>query len=229
MLTAKNRLAPCLARILATFLCALIAALLDGSLPVYGHGLQVSPPNDQRPLRKKINFIADHKHTPNPPGWEEYDGAVYTKERGYGWLPPLPDEPFDIGPDAELILPNGALSSPKGLGRLELANGQGAHPDNRPFIFRIDLPNGWYRVTCASAFGSISFVDQRSFKCRAHDVVFAGSSYGAPLKIQGNRLVEGSEVVEVTDGHLRVVVGDPAYGGWTWSYQGRYGAGGNRG
>ena len=66
----------------------------------------------------------------------------------------------------------------------------------------------------------VPLVDQRSFKCRAHDVVFAGFSYGVPLKIQGNRLVEGSEGVEVTDGHLRVVVGDPAYGGWTWSYPG---------
>jgi hypothetical protein len=102
-----------------------------------------------------------------------------------------------------------------------LATGHGAHPDNRPFVFRIDVPDGWYRVTCASVFGSIGFVDQRSFKCRAHDVVFAGSSYGAPLKVQGNRLVEGSGVVEVTEGHLRMVIGDPAYGGWTWSHQGR--------
>ena len=209
-----------LARILAPVLCVSIATLFGASLSVYAETPQLSPPAGQGPVRKKINFIAPDNHTPNPSGWEAYDGAVYTKERGYGWLPPLPDEPFDIGPDAELILPNGARTSPRALGRLELANGQGAHPDNRPFVFRIDLPDGWYRVTCASVFIPVPLVDQRSFKCRAHDVVFAGSSYGAPLKIKGNRLVEGSGVVEVTEGHLRVVVGDPAYAGWTWSYQG---------
>ena len=44
--------------------------------------------------------------------------------------------------------------------------------------------------------------------------------YGMPLAIEGNRLVEGSGVVEVTEGHLRIVVGDPSYGGWIWSYEG---------
>jgi hypothetical protein len=176
-------------------------------------------------FHKKINFIdpRSEKPSPNPPGWEAYDGAVYTKERGYGWLPEVPDEPFDVGPDAEMILNDGTRASPKALGRLELANGQGAHPDNRPFVFRVDLPDGWYRVRCASAFPinvPLPLVDQRSFKCRAQDVVFAGSSYGAPLKVEGDRLVEGSGVVEVTQGHLRIVVGDPAYGGWTWSHPG---------
>jgi hypothetical protein len=63
-------------------------------------------------------------------------------------------------------------------------------------------------------------VDQRSFKCRAHDVVFAGANYGTPLVVRGDELVEGSGIVEVTDGHLRIVVGDPAYSGWTWTYLG---------
>ena len=34
--------------------------------------------------------------------------------------------------------------------------------------------------------------------------------------------VEGSGIVEVTDGHLRVVVGDPSYPGWTWSHRGQW-------
>ena len=211
-----------MAAILAPLLYVTIATPLGARLLAHAQTPQVSTARSQEPLRKKINFIStrDEKRTPNPAGWKEYDGAVYTKERSYGWLPDVPDESFDVGPDADMVLANGAHVSPQALGRLELANGQGAHPDNRPFVFRIDLPDGWYRVTCASAFGPVPLVDQRSFKCRAHDVVFVGSSYGAPLKIQGNRLVEGSGVVEVTEGHLRVVVGDPAYGGWTWSYQG---------
>lgn len=109
------------------------------------------------------------------------------------------------------------------MGRLELSTWQGTHQENRPLVFRIDLPDGWYRVTCTSVdpiHGPLPLVDQRSIKFRAHDVIFAGPSYGAPLKIEGSRLVEGSAIVEVTEGHLRLVVGDPAYGGWTWSYQG---------
>jgi hypothetical protein len=109
------------------------------------------------------------------------------------------------------------------MDRLELANWQGTHQESRPLVFRVDLPDGWYRVTCTSVDpvnGPLPLVDQRSIKCRAHDVVFAGPSYGAPLKIEGNRLVEGSAIVEVTEGHLRIVVGEPAYGGWTWSYLG---------
>jgi hypothetical protein len=220
--TASFRNCSNLASILTPALYVVTATLLGFPAPVHAEAPQLSSPRAQEPFRKKINFIAtrDKIRTPNPAGWEAYDGAIYTIGRSYGWLPDLPDESFDIGPNAEMILPNGARASPQTLGRLELANGQGAHPDNRPFVFRIDLPDGWYRVTCASAFRPVPLVDQRSFKCRAHDVVFAGSSYGAPLKIQGDRLVEGSGIVEVTEGHLRVVVGDPAYGGWTWSYQG---------
>jgi hypothetical protein len=211
-----------LARILASAIYVAVVTPVTAYLSVYAEAPQFSTARGKELLQRKINFISTHdrKRTPNPAGWEAYDGSVYTRERGYGWLPNLPDESFDIGPDAEMILANGASASPQTLGRLELANGQGSHPDNRPFVFRIDLPDGWYRVTCASAFRPVPLVDQRSFKCRAHDVVFAGSSYGAPLKSQGDRLVEGSGIVEVTEGHLRVVVGDPAYGGWTWSYPG---------
>jgi len=53
-------------------------------------------------------------------------------------------------------------------------------------------------------------------------VVFAGAQHGAPLVVGGRQLVEESGVVEVTDGHLRIVVGDPAYAGWTWTYPGRW-------
>ena len=102
-----------------------------------------------------------------------------------------------------------------------MATWQGAHQENQPLVFRIDLPNGWYRVRCASvAHGDLPVIDQRNFNCRAQDSVFAGSQFGPPLKIRGRDLVDGSNIVEVTDGSLRVVVGDPAYGGWTWSYEG---------
>jgi hypothetical protein len=65
-------------------------------------------------------------------------------------------------------------------------------------------------------------VDQQSFKCRAHDVVFAGVNYGAPIIVGGRQLVEGSGIVEVTNGHLRIVVGDPAYAGWIWHHPGAW-------
>ncbi len=122
-----------------------------------------------------------------------------------------------------MILPDGTRASPAALERMELANWQGTHQENLPIVFRIDLPDGWYKVTCTSVDpdnAPLPVVDQRSIKFRAHDVVFAGATYGAPLRVEGNRLIEGSAVVEVTDGHLRIVVGDPAYGGWTWRYDG---------
>jgi hypothetical protein len=122
-----------------------------------------------------------------------------------------------------MILLDGTRASPRALGRLELANWQGTHRENHPLVFRINLPNAWYRVTCTSVHpdnAPLPLVDQRSIKFRAHDVVFVGPPYGAPLKIEGNRLVEGTGLVEVTEGHLRIVMGDPAYGGWTWSYTG---------
>ena len=115
------------------------------------------------------------------------------------------------------------MTTPRALGRLELATWQGAHQENQPLVFRLDLPNGWYRVRCASvAHGALPVIDQRNFSCRAQDAVFAGSQYGPPLQVRGTDLVEGSNVVEVIDGHLRIVVGDPAYGGWTWSYKGAW-------
>ncbi|HWP23825.1 MAG TPA: hypothetical protein VNM15_06520 [Candidatus Binatia bacterium] len=113
------------------------------------------------------------------------------------------------------------VTSSAKMGRLELANWHGVHQENRPVIFRVDLPNGWYRVRCASVAHSVlPVVDQRGFKCRANESVFAGPSYGPPLKARGRDLIEGSNIVEVVDGHLRIVVGDPAYGGWTWAYRG---------
>lgn len=120
------------------------------------------------------------------------------------------------------MLPHGVKTSPRLLGRPELAHWQGTHRENRPLVFRVDLPNGWYRVACSSVDPGkpLPLVDQRSFKCRAHDTVFAGPEHGRPLATAGATLVEGERVVEVTDDHLRIVVGDPAYAGWEWRYPG---------
>jgi hypothetical protein len=178
------------------------------------------------PLHKKINLIdAKHKRPwPNPAGWEAYDGSVYTPERGYGWTTQLSGfYAGGGGEDHAIRLPGGETVTPRTLGRLELATWQGTHQENRPLVFRLDLPDGWYRVRCASvAPRALPVIDQRNFHCRAHDAVFAGAQYGPPLQVRGTDLVEGAHVVEVTDGHLRIVVGDPAYGGWTWSYQGAW-------
>lgn len=214
-----------LARIIAAGVYVVIAALLGSELHVLAEVSQTSTFRDQAAVRKKINFIAatERERTPNPAGWEAYDGSVYTQERGYGWLSDL--GAWDGGGFREMVLPDGKRASPIELGRLELANGHIAHDGNKPFVFRIDLLDGWYRVTCTSVYPSdrpLPLVDERGVRFRAHDVVFAGAQYGAPTRIEGNRLVEGSGVVEVTDGHLRVVMGDPAYGGWTWSYSGPF-------
>jgi hypothetical protein len=216
-----------LVRIIASALCFAIATLLGSDLAVWAEAPQTSTPWEQESLRKKINFISTHdrRHTPNPVGWEEYDGSLYTKERGYGWLTDLSNSGWDSGGVREIILPDGKRASPIELNRMELANGHASHSGNLPVVFRIDLADGWYRVNCSSVYPSnnpLPLVDERSIKFRAHDVVFAGPRYGAPLKIEGNRLVEGSGVVEVTEGHLRLVMGDPAYGGWTWTYPGPF-------
>lgn len=198
----------------------LIAALLSQAAQALAGSRPIRQLSDDEGLRRRINFIAiTENRTPSPAGWEAYDGSPYTRERGYGWAQGLTDFlASDAGPDGSILLPEGAVTSPRKLGRLELAAWQAT--DN-PAVFRIDLPNGWYRVRCASVAHSIlPVVDERTFKCRAHDSVFAGPQYGSPLKVRGRDLVEGSNNVEVTDGQLRVVVGDPAYGGWTWSYKG---------
>ncbi len=174
-------------------------------------------------INKRINLVYTGKRrTPNPEGWEEYDGSIYNPKRGYGWLADLSGKGRDRGASATIVLADGTKTSPQDLGRLELANMQGSHQENKLLVFRIDLPDGLYRVSCTSVNpGSpLPLVDQRSFKCRAHDVVFAGANYGPPLVVGGNQLAEGTGIVEVTDGHLRIVVGDPAYGGWTWTYRG---------
>ena len=176
------------------------------------------------PLLRRIDFRGSgEQRTSNPPGWEAYDGSVYTAERGYGWLTDLSHSGWDRGESEEIILPDGSRSSPRAMGRPELASWQGTHQENQPLVFRVDLPDGWYRVTCTSVDpGStpLPLVNQRSIKFRAHNAILAGPAYGAPLQVGGNQLVEGTGLVEVTEGHLRIVVGDPAYGGWTWSYLG---------
>ena len=179
-----------------------------------------------RPAANENRKTILNQQTPTPPGWESYDGSVYTPERGYGWLTSLQGHGRDRGTQGIVLLADGTRTSPYNLRRPELANFQGIHGENQLLVFRIDLEDGWYRVSCASVDPDLTrhkpLVDQRSFKCRAHDVVFAGSQYGAPLVVGGRQLVEGSGVVEVTDGHLRIVVGDPAYTGWTWTYPGRW-------
>jgi hypothetical protein len=203
----------------ALSLCVILAFM-----PYHASAMTVQEP---QPLHKRINFIAvENQRTSNPSGWEAYDGSVYTKERGYGWLTDLSGSSLDRGENGEIILPDGTRTSPRSLGRLELANWQGTHQESRLRVFRVDLPDGWYRITCTSVdpgIADLPLVNQRSIKFRAHDVVFAGATYGEPLIIAGgNRFVEGAEIVEVTEGHLRIVMGDPAYGGWTWSYRGRW-------
>ena len=205
-------------RALGAFCLYVMLALM----PYHASAMTVQEP---QPVHKRINFIAvGNQRTSNPPGWEVYDGSVYTKERGYGWLTDLSGNSWDRGENGEIILPDGTRTSPRSLGRVELANWQGTHQESRLLVFRVDLPDGWYRITCTSVdpgIADLPLVNQRSIKFRAHDVVFAGAAYGEPLKIEGgNRLVEGAGIVEVTEGHLRIVMGDPAYGGWTWSYRG---------
>jgi hypothetical protein len=177
-----------------------------------------------RPLQDEHRRTALNQLTPTPNGWEPYDGSAYTPKRGYGWLTNLRGEGRDRGTRGIVVLADGTRTSPANLGRPELANFQGRHGENRPLVFRIDLADGWYRVSCASVDPSHSegkpLVDRRSFKCRAHDAVFAGAKYGAPTVVGGRQLVERSGTVEVTDGHLRIVVGDPSYPGWTWSHAG---------
>ncbi len=211
----KRSLAPV---VIAILLCSQSRVLASPSEP--------SGIDERGPFQKKINFIAvnDRKRTPTPAGWEAYDGSVYTKERGYGWVSKLSGlYAGDGGENAVIQLPGGVITSPRKVGRLELANWQGMHRENQPLVFRIDLPDGWYRVHCASvAHGDLPVIDQRNFNCRAQDSVFAGSQFGPPLKIRGRDVVEGSNIVEVTDGSLRIIVGDPAYGGWTWSHKGAW-------
>jgi hypothetical protein len=179
-----------------------------------------------RPLRDEQRKTSLNQKTPTPEGWEAYDGSIYTPERGYGWLTELRGHGRDRGTQGIVILADGTKTSPHELKRPELAHFQGKHRENDLLVFRIDVPDGWYRVSCASVDPDRTnhkpLIDKRSFKCRAHDVVFAGPEYGAPAAVGGRRLVEGSGIVEVTDGHLRIVVGDPAYPGWTWSYPGRW-------
>ena len=179
-----------------------------------------------RPIEGEYTNTSAIQRTPTPPGWEVYDGSVYTPKRGYGWLTNLLGEGRDRGTRGIVVLTDGRRTSPEKLRRPELANFQGRHGENRLLVFRIDLPDGWYRVSCASVDPSSSsakpLVDRRSFKCRAHDTIFAGAKYGAPTVVGGRHLVEGSGIVEVTDGHLRVVVGDPSYPGWTWSHADRW-------
>jgi hypothetical protein len=102
-------------------------------------------------FHKKINFVFTGKRrTANPAGWEEYDGSIHDAERGYGWLADLSRHGRDRGAKAAITLSDGTRTSPEDIGRLELADWQGPHQENQPIVFRIDLPNGWYRISCTS-------------------------------------------------------------------------------
>jgi len=110
-------------------------------------------------------------------------------------LTDLPIRGWDRGQDGTVVLVDGTRTSPHIMGRFELSIWQGTHQENRPLVFRVDLPNGWYRVTCTSVDPTnipILSVNQRGMKCLAHDVVFADPSYGAPLKIEENRQSTGN-------------------------------------
>jgi hypothetical protein len=200
-----------------------VSTLLLLALSTFADSPRDSQFRYHKTFRKRINFVSTTENrTPNPAGWEAYDGSPYNSDRGYGWFPKLNDlHTADSGPEGLVTTPGGVLTSCDKLGRLELASWQGVHRENRPVVFRIDLPNGWYRVRCTSVAHSVlPVIDQRSFKCRAQDSVFAGLTNGSPVKVPGRELVDGSNIVEVIDKHLRIVVGDPAYAGWTWSYEG---------
>lgn len=178
------------------------------------------------PARLKLNFVyktqKSHRFS-DIDGWHPYYGEIYDSERGYGWLTrALSNSGRDRGFKSTIIFPDATEGNPQSRVRLELASWQGTHKENEPIVFRIDLPNGWYRITCTSVDAGIILpvVDQRSFKCRSHDVVFSGASYGKPIVVRGQQLVEGTGLVEVTEGHLRIVIGDPAYGGWAWQHEG---------
>jgi hypothetical protein len=178
------------------------------------------------PVRIDLLAPPQQRHrTPAAPGWLAYHGERYRPDRGYGWIEDLPPNAGgDRGENAVIVMPDGTKTSARLLGRPELAHWQGTHRENQPLVFRVDLPNGWYRVRCTSVDPGtpLPLVNQRSFKCRAHDTVFAGPRYGRPLITDGPTLIEGEGLVEVTDRHLRVVVGDPAYGGWTWRHPGAW-------
>ena len=118
-------------------------------------------------MQKKINFVfKGNRQTVNPAGWEEYDGSIYRPERGYGWLTDLSTDGRDRGAEATITLGDGTKTSPADLGRLELANWQGTHQENQLLVFRIDLPDGWYQISCTSVepgSSGLPLVHQRSF------------------------------------------------------------------
>lgn len=198
-------------------------SVVVAGLLLWGPGYAVAAA-DPPPLEIRINFVDKTKRrSANAPGWIAYDGAAYSPDVGYGWLGELAIDARDRGQTAPIVTADGAVTSPRELGRPELASWQGRHKENRPLVFRIDLPNGWYRVRCASVEpGSrpLPLADRRGFKCRAKDALFVASEDGAPIAVKGKRLLEGSGLVEVTEAHLRIVVGDPAYPGWTWRHLG---------
>ncbi len=178
---------------------------------------------------RRINLVYPRRpRTQSPPGWIAYDGTRYSAARGLGWIEQVPrDSGGDRGLDAPIVLPDGRHTTPRLLGRPELASWQGTHPENRPLVFRVDLPDGWYRIRCASVDPGppLPLVDRRSFKCRAHDAVFTGAATGPALTATGPELVEGAGVVEARNGQVRIVVGDPSYPGWTWRHDGHWARG----
>ena len=218
-----------LSRYLFFFFAVLVLVVAKGEMNKSVHAEEILQIDEKqsshfKKVHKKINFLPNVKRrrTPNPAGWEAYDGTVYNSERGYGWLIDRSRSGRDRGLKAKVVLADGSKASIRDLERNELTTWQGFQ-DSDINVFKVDLPNGWYKVTCSSVdpgSSPLPLKDLRCFKCRGNDVVFAGADYGRPVVVGGDDLVEGSSIVEVTDGHLRIVVGDSAYGGWTWTHIG---------
>jgi hypothetical protein len=216
-------------RYLFFFFAVLVLVITKGEMNMSVHAGEILQTDEKQSshfekVHKKINFLPNVKRrrTPNPAGWEGYDGTVYDPERGYGWLIDRSRSGRDRGLGSKVVLADGSKASIRDLKRNELTTWQGFE-DSDINVFKVDLPNGWYKVTCSSVdpgSSPLPLKDLRCFKCRGNDVVFAGANYGRPVVVGGDDLVEGEGIVEVTDGHLRIVVGDPAYGGWTWAHTG---------
>ena len=111
----------------AVFMVFTILVLTNPGAPTEAPVQDFSLPQEPQPLRKRIDFISTKRsqRTPSPPGWEPYDGAVYTPERGYGWLIDLAGCCGDKRGVGEMILPDGTEGLARALGEIRLAHWQG--------------------------------------------------------------------------------------------------------
>src|ERR1043165_1438716 len=102
-------------------ICLAVTALLGVELRASADSLQAHRIGRNGIIRKQINFVSrTQNRTPNPAGWEAYDGAPYTADRGYGWTQKGTDFlAVDGGPDGLINPSRGAGTSVRALGRLE--------------------------------------------------------------------------------------------------------------